>query len=124
MKHIKTLAAGSVLGLAIGGFALAQTHHPAAGQHGANGAAMAEHLPHIFAHMASFDANKDGQLDATERKSLADAIAQVYARLAPFDANHDGVLDATEMAAIKSAVEKGQLECPQGAFGANSAAHQ
>jgi hypothetical protein len=146
MKNIKTLAVVAVLGLAICGFAIAQSLHGgaeghAAMQHHADPAMAAEHVSEVFAEFALFDANKDGQLDATEKESLAKAMAdgtlqlpahtppngvtsgtemmlnhvgEMYAQFAPYDANHDGALDATEQAAIKSAIEKGELACPHG----------
>jgi hypothetical protein len=36
-------------------------------------------------------------------------IAEMYAHVAPFDANHDGELDASEQAALKSAIESGEF---------------
>ena len=136
MKHIKTLAMGSVLGLAIGGFAIAQGHRGAMQHHHGDAASAAKHLSEAFAKFAPFDANKDGQLDATEKEAVAKAIADgslkipahtppkgvkpsaerlldhtasVYAYLASQDTNHDGALDAKERAALKSAIEKGEL---------------
>jgi uncharacterized membrane protein YebE (DUF533 family) len=145
MKHIKTLAVVGVLGLAVGGgLAIAQVHRSGAWghsamQHHADPASIVEHLTEFFPKIAAFDANKDGQLDATERESLAQAIVdgtlqlpahappkgvnpsaemmvahigEMYAQFAKYDANHDGTLDETEQAAIKTAIEKGELVFP------------
>jgi hypothetical protein len=146
MKNIYTLAIATALGLAISGFAIAQSHDSSAQEqsgteHHADPAAIAKHLAEFFPKIAAFDANKDGQLDAAERESLAKAladgtlelpahtpphgdkastekmlahIAEMYAQVAKYDANHDGVLDATEQEAIKSAIEKGELTLPHG----------
>ena len=100
-----------------------------------------EHLTEVFAQVAAFDANKDGQLDRQERESLASAlvdgtlqlpvhnlpdgvkpgfegmvthIGEMYAQFAKYDANHDGRLDDTEQAAIKAAMQRGDLVCPLG----------
>jgi hypothetical protein len=141
MKNIKTLAVVGVLGLAVCGFAIAQSRHggaPGHGavQHGTDAASAVQHLTEVFAKFAAFDVNKDGQLDATEKQSLAKALAdgtlqlpahtppngvkpsaemmlnhigEMYAKFAPYDANHDGAFDATEQAALKSAFDKGEL---------------
>jgi hypothetical protein len=136
MKHIKTLAVVSVLGLAIGGFALAQGHRALMQHHHGDPASATKHLAAAFPMFKPFDANKNGQLDATEKEAVAKAladgtlkipdhtppngtkpnaekllnhIAKVYAFLASQDANHDGALDAAEQAAINSAIEKGEL---------------
>jgi EF hand len=148
MKNIKTLAVAAVLGLAICGFAIAQGRHGGAGGHGAphhfkDAAAAVEHITETFAKFASFDANKDGQLDATETETLAKAVVAgivqlpthtppigvkpsaemmlnhlrgVYACFAKYDANRDGTLDATEQATLKSAIEKGEFVCPLGQY--------
>ena len=144
MKNNKTLVVGvAVLGLAICGFAIAGSHHGAR-NHGAShrpkdAAFAVQHLTEAFARFAPLDVNKDGQLDAVERKSLAKAIAEgtvqlpahiqpngvtvgveminhiadMYARFAAYDANHDGAFDVAEQAALKSAIETGELTCPQ-----------
>jgi hypothetical protein len=136
MKNIKTLAVVSVLGLALGGFALAQGHRALRQHHHGDPASAAKHFAEAFPKFTPFDANKDGQLDATEKEAVAKAItdgtlkipdhtppsgvkptaekllnhiAKVYAFVASHDANHDGELDATEQAASKSAIEKGEL---------------
>jgi hypothetical protein len=151
MKNIKILAVAGVLGLGIGAVAIAQSHLGGAKghgpwKHGARGhftdaASAAEHLAEAFAKIAPFDANQDGQLDATENESVAKAIIEgvlhhtppngvtpsaemirnhigsMYALLAPHDANHDGALDATEQVAVKSAMEKGEQSWPDGPRG-------
>jgi hypothetical protein len=136
MKNIKTFVGASVLGIAICGFAIAQSHRGEIQHHYGDSASALEHLSEAFAKFASFDVNKDAQLDAAERESIAKAIADgtlqipahtppkgvkpdaeallshiasVYAWLASKDANHDGALDATEQTAIKKAIEKGEL---------------
>jgi hypothetical protein len=146
MKNIYTLAIATALGLAISGFAIAQSHESSAHdqggtEHHADPAAMAKHFAEFFPKIASFDVNKDGQLDAAEKESLAKAladgtlelpahkpphgdkasaevmlnhIAEMYTQVAKYDANHDGILDATEQDAIKSAIEKGELTLPYG----------
>ena len=40
---------------------------------------------------------------------MVEHIAELYAGVWNYDANHDGELDATEQAALKSAIEKGEL---------------
>jgi hypothetical protein len=146
MKNIKTLAVVTMLGLAICSFAIAQSRHGGtrvrgASQHFAEAASAVDHLTEAYGKLTLFDANKDGQLDATETESLAKAIAEgivplpahrpphgakpsaemilnhipgMYARVASYDANHDGALDATEQTALKSAIERGELACPHG----------
>ena len=146
MKNIKTIGIVSVLGLAICGFTFAQSRHGglrghSASHHFKDAASAVEHLTENFPKFAAFDADKDGQLDATERESLAKAIAEgtlqlpahtppdgvtpgagmmlnhiadMYAQFAAYDANHDGTLDATEQAALKNAIEKGELHGPDG----------
>ena len=143
MKNIATLAVAAVLGLAICSSAIAQGRPDGArGQRPTDAAPAAGHLTEAFATVAPFDANKDGQLDATEMESLAKAIADgtvqapthrtppagvtpsaemilnriagMYALVAPYDANHDGSLDETEQAALKAAIEKGELPRPGG----------
>ena len=139
MKNIKILAVVGVLGLAICGFAIAKGHRGFRGHgspHGMDAASAVKHLTEAFPKVALFDANKDGQLDTTEKEALAKAIADgtvqlpahtppdgvtpsaemmlnhianMYAYLARLDANHDGALDATEQAVLKSAIEKGEL---------------
>src|SRR5262249_9196709 len=71
MKNFKTLAAATALGLAISGFAIAQSHDS---DHHADPAAVVKHLAEAYPKVASFDANHDGKLDATEKESLAKAI--------------------------------------------------
>jgi hypothetical protein len=146
MKNIKTFAVAGVLGLAVCGFAIAQAHRGGVWAHGsiqcdAESASAVEHLTEAFAKIAAFDANKDGQLDETERESLAHAlvdgtlqlpphklpngakpgvemmvthIGEMYAQFAKYDANHDGVLDKTEQDTIRAAMEKGDFVCPLG----------
>src|ERR1700690_562496 len=80
MKNIKTLAVVAVGGLAICGFAIAQGHRAgalghSAMQHRMDVDSVVEHLAEVFPRFAAFDANKDGQLDANERESLAKAVA-------------------------------------------------
>src|SRR4029078_11986968 len=79
MKNIKTIAVVTVLGLAICGFAIAQTHHVKArgpAHHFKDAASAVEHLTEMFPKFAQFDTNKDGQFDATEKESLGEAIAE------------------------------------------------
>jgi hypothetical protein len=110
-------------------------------QHFADPASAVEHLAEVFPKIAAFDANKDGQLDEAEKEALGKAIvdgtlqlpahtpphgvkpspatmvnhiADMYARVVLYDVNHDGMLDEAEQAAIKSAIEKGELTCPNG----------
>jgi len=140
MKNIKRLAAGAVLGLAICRFAIAQSPQGGATGH-ADGISAAQHIAEVFAKVAAFDRNKDGQLDATEKESLAKAIAdgtlqlpahtpphgekpnaemilthitEMYAHVAKYDANHDGALDEAEQTAITKAIEAGELHLPHG----------
>ena len=40
---------------------------------------------------------------------LVNHIAEMYARVAAYDTNHDGQLDAAEQAALKAAIEKGEF---------------
>ena len=62
----------------------------AGGGHGKKGAHKARMLQ-------KYDANGDGQLDATEKQQLkADRQARRAAMLQKYDANGDGQLDATE----------------------------
>ncbi|MBM3840854.1 MAG: hypothetical protein FJ398_23445 [Verrucomicrobia bacterium] len=159
MKNITTLAMAAVLGLALCSSANAQGRpggargqrpgniQPPAGapQHPTDAAPAVGHLTEAYAKVAPFDANKDGQLDATEKEALAKAIVEgtvqapahrtppagvtlsaeqilgriagMYSRVAPYDANHDGVLDETEQAALKSAIENGELPRPGGPRG-------
>jgi hypothetical protein len=156
MNRIKILTMSGALGLAICGFAIAQVHdsHPSsngAAQEHLDPAAVVEHLSKFFPSIASFDTNKDGKLDETEKQALAKAIADgtlqlpahtppngvkpspekmvnhivdMYARVAIYDTNHDGQLDAAEQAALKAAIEKGEF-VPHGPHSEheNSAAH-
>ena len=159
MKNISTLAAAAVLGLAICSSAIAQGRpggargqrpanvQPPAGvpQHPTDAAQAVGHLTEAFATVAPFDANQDGQLEATEKESLAKAIVEgtvqapahrtppagvtpstemilnriagMYALVAPYDANRDGALNETERAALKAAIEKGELPRPCGPRG-------
>jgi hypothetical protein len=137
----KTLTIIGALGLAICGFAIAQVHRggdslDSLGQLHRNPGAAVEHLSKFFPIIASFDANKDGELDAKEKEALAKAItdgtvqipahtpphgvkpspemmvnhiSEMYAYVAVFDVNHDGQLDAKEQAALKSAIEAGEF---------------
>lgn len=141
MKNIKKLVIVTVLALAVCGLAFAQVHrtgalnHNMALNHG-DAASVVQHLAEIFPQIATFDANKDGKLDATEKEALGKAIAdgtvqfpahtappglkptgemmlnhiaEMYAYVARYDSNQDGELDETEQAAIKSAIEKGKF---------------
>ena len=140
MKNIKRLAVVALLGLAVTGLAIAQAHQSGGlceflAQHRVDPAAMTEHLSQVFPQVASFDANKDGKLDDTEKEALGKAIAdgkfqlpahnashgekpsaetmlnhiaEMYAHVSIYDANHDGELDSTEQAALKTAIEKCQ----------------
>jgi hypothetical protein len=138
MKNIKTLAVVTFLGVAISGFALAQVHRGGAFGHGhrTDAASIVLHFGEYFPKIASFDANRDGRLDAAEKASLAQAIAdgtlpfpdhtppngrkpsaetmlnhiaEMYGHVAQFDMNNDGALDTTEQAALKNAIEKGEF---------------
>jgi hypothetical protein len=42
-----------------------------------------------------------------------DHFAEMYARLAVYDANHDGELDSGEEAAVRQAIENGELVFPR-----------
>lgn len=159
MKNITTLAVAAVLGLALCSSAIAQGRpggargqrppnaQPPAGapQHPTDAAPAVGHLTEAFAKVAPFDANKDGQLDATEKESLAKAmvegtvqapahrtppagvkptaemilnrIAGMYALVAPYDANHDGALNDSEKSVLKAAIESGELPRPGGPRG-------
>lgn len=159
MKKIATLAAVAALGLTLCSSANAQGRpggargqrpsnaQPPAGapQHPADAAPAVGHLTEAFAKVAPFDANKDGQLEATEKEALAKAIANgtvqapnhrtppagvepsaeqilnriasMYALVAPYDADHNGALSDTEQTALKSAIEKGELPRPGGPRG-------
>ena len=143
MKHIKIIAAIAALGLAAGGYAVVQVHHGMRlhGMHEMDGATLAGHLSKAYGQFAAFDLNKDGQLDAAEKASLAKAIAdgslslpaptppkeafpseeqrlshfaEMYAKFAVYDSNHDGVMDAAEQAAVQAAVESGQIKFMNG----------
>ena len=135
MKYIKTVAAVAMVALAAGGYAVARSFHGAgAGQR--NVTAMVAHLGEMFPKFAAFDVNKNGQLEGTERESLAKAIAdgslglppnmppkdkfptaeaqldhmlEMYGRIAAYDANHDGALDSNEQGALQSAIQDGEL---------------
>jgi len=139
MKIVKTLAVVAVVGIALGGLAVAQIHRGGGGHgsmHGMDSAAATQHLTEGFAKVVPFDVNKDGKLDAMEKESLGKAIADgtvqlpahtppngimpgseamldniaaMYAFLVRLDGNHDGALDTAEQAALKSAIEKGDL---------------
>lgn len=153
MKNMKTIAVVSALGLAMCSSAIAQGR-PGGGQgQGPAGAqqppkdaaATVAHLTETFAKVAPFDANNDGQIDATEKESLAKAmvegtlqapahrtppagvtpsaemilnrIAGMYALVDPYDTNHDASLNESEQAALKAAIEKGELPRPGGPRG-------
>jgi hypothetical protein len=80
MKNIKRLAVVAVLGLAVGGLAIAQVHRNGGFRHGAerhhgDPTAMAKHLGEVFPQIATFDANKDSKLDDAEKEALGKAIA-------------------------------------------------
>ena len=103
-----------------------------------------ERLVAQYAQIAAYDTNKDGKLDDTEKKAIADAIAagtlkapagrpgpegeapdaskvverltRMYPKIAAYDTNHDGVLDDTEVTALKTAMENGELK-PEGGRG-------
>lgn len=133
MKYVKILAGAALLGLAAGGYAVVRSIH-----HGFN-PGMMEHLSATYEKFAAFDQNKDGQLDAAEKDSLAKAIAdgslvlpphtppegmfpteeerlnhmaRMYGRFAAYDLNHDGVLDSSEQSGISRALESGELSLP------------
>lgn len=136
MKNINRIAVAAILGLGLRGLAIAQVHHGMPG-HETNPASMVKHLSEAYPKIRTFDANKDGKLDATEKEALAKTIAngtlelpahipphgekptaeamvnhitQVYSIIfSTYDANHDGELDATEQGAIKSAIEAGDF---------------
>jgi hypothetical protein len=130
----------AVLGLATGGYVIAQTHRDMR-MHRMDHPAMARHLSKVFGEFARFDVDKDGKLDTAEKESLANAIAdgslilpphapgkemfpseeqrldhfaEMYARFAVYDANHDGELDSGEEAAVREAIERGELIFPDG----------
>src|SRR5437868_10542571 len=130
MRHLKVIAAVAAVGMAVAGYAVVQTHHQMSFGH-ANPAQMVDHLSKAFAQFATFDADKNGVLDAREKEALAKALAdgsltlpapapskemfgsdearldhfaEMYAKFAAFDANHDGELDATEQAAVRTAI--------------------
>lgn len=156
MKNITSIAVVAAMGLALCTSASAQGHPGGdKGQRPPNAqppdgaptdtASAVDHLTEAFAKVAPFDANNDGQLDANEKKALADAIADgkvqapahrtppagiapsaeqiaeriagMYSRVDPYDANHDGVLSETDQAALKSAIENGELPWPGGPHG-------
>jgi hypothetical protein len=80
MKNIKRLAVVAVLGLAVGGLAIAQVHRNGGFRHGAahhygDPAALAKHLGEVFPQIATYDANKDRTLDGAEKEALGKAIA-------------------------------------------------
>lgn len=148
MKKITSVAVVTVMGLALCSSVSAQGRpggnkgqrpHNAQPPAGAptDAASAVDHLTEAFAKVAPFDTNNDGQLDATEKKALADAIADgkvqgpahrtppagiapsaeqiadriagMYSLVDPYDANHDGVLSETDQAALKAAIENGEL---------------
>jgi EF hand len=147
MKNMKSLAAAVALGLTTCALSQAQIQYRDPSQqgdphHGADASSMTKHIAEVFAKVSAFDANKDGQLDATEKASLAkaiadgtlqlpahsgpngekpapeaivDHIAEVYPQVAKLDVNHDGALDETEQAALKKAIEAGELMHPHSA---------
>jgi hypothetical protein len=157
MKHCKTVAIVVAGGLvAVCGLAIAKVHTGNASGHGhghgygsqqrqdhhGDPASMAAHLAQFFPKIATFDTDKNFQLDEQEKESLGKAIAdgtvefpaghmpphgdkpdvammvdhigEVYPQVARYDANHDRVLDETEQAALKSAIEKGELAFTHG----------
>jgi hypothetical protein len=151
MKMIKTLAVSTTLGLALitTSFAQGPFGGPPGGPPGfppdgppPAGANAVKHVAEIYAMIAPFDVNADGQLDATETAALATAItngtvklpplpmppkgdkpkpemiaghlAEMYATIAPYDTNRDGVLNATEQAALQAAMDSGKLPLPGG----------
>jgi hypothetical protein len=75
---------------------------------------------------AQYDANKDGQLDETERATLRADVASGKVTLpargarrqpppeimAQYDTNKDGTLDDTERAALHADIESGKLPRP------------
>ncbi len=156
MTNTKTIAVATVLGFAICSTTIAQdrpdrslgkrppnARTPAGARQRPTEAAPAiAHFTEAFATVAPFDANQDGQLDATERATLAKAMAEgtvqapahrtppagitpsprmiinqiatLYSLVAPFDANHDGSLDENEQGALAAASKRGELPRPGG----------
>lgn len=103
MKNITKLAmVTAVLGLAIGGWAIAQAHQSGAlthmAQYHGDADSMVKHLTEAFPKVAAFDANKDGKLDETEKAALAKAIADGTLQL-PGHAMADGAGPSPEMMA-------------------------
>lgn len=148
MKNLTSVAVVAAMGLALCTAASAQGRPGGAGGQrpphaqapdGAptDAASAVDHLTEAFAKVAPFDANNDGQIDATEKRALADAIADgkvqgpahrtppkgiapspeqiadriagMYSLVDPYDANHDGVLSEADQAALKAAIENGEL---------------
>lgn len=156
MKNITPAAAMVAIGLSLCPSAHAQGHpgggwgqRPSNAQKPAgapsDAASAVSHLTEVFAKVAPFDANNDGQIDAKEKQDLADAIAsgtvqapahrtppagiapdagqianriaRMYSQVDPYDANHDGVLSEAEQAALKAAIESGEVSRPGGPRG-------
>jgi len=140
MKHMKKCMVAAALAVAVCGFAIAKHHHGGfpghRGFHGVETGFMVDHLSEGFVKVVSFDANKNGELEATEKESLGRAIregsvqlpidklkkgdapsadrmlghiADMYAYLARIDANHDGALDPSEQAILTRDIETGEL---------------
>jgi hypothetical protein len=154
MKNIKTIAVVAVLGLAVSGFAIAHSWHGRGHHmlhHLKNATAAVDHLAEVFPRFASFDTNKDGQIDATEKESIAKALAEgtvqlpthtppngaaltpemilshvpdMYARIAPYDANHNGAFEVAEQASLKTAIEKGEIHFPHGQHSSDAGARK
>ena len=149
MKNITQLALTAIATLALGTAVLAEAA-PEGGKGGRGrggrpgGPPSPDRIVAQYGQIASYDTNKDGKLDDTEKKAIADAIAagtlkapagrpgpegaapdagmvvermtRMYPKIAAFDTNHDGALDDTEVAAIKTAMENGELK-PEGGRG-------
>lgn len=138
--------------LIAGGTSLAQGRpegapgqRPGPSERPASAAPAVAHLAEAYAKLAPFDVDKNEQLDAEERASLARAIADgevealthrtppegitpgagalivrltaMHARVAPYDADHDGTLSEAEQASLKADIESGKLGRPGGPRG-------
>lgn len=94
----------------------------------------------LFESIATFDENKDGKLNDTEKTELVNAIASktlklphepktpfgmsppagllagkladVYFKLAPYDMNTDGALDKAEHKRMRADIDRGKLLIP------------